>query len=328
LPPRPAVEAFHAALDQWRHGRTHWDVWDRATGESRVAWAALHGVSAADVAVAGQVSAFTGLMALALKGGERVLCAERDFTSVIWPFLVADLQVDVVPLERLAEAIDSSTALVAVSAVQSIDGRVADLDAIVAAAEHHGALTCVDATQASGWLPLDAKRFDFFMASAYKWLMSPRGTSFMAVRPAAAERLKPHMAGWYAGDDPFETNYDAPLRLADDASRFDLSPAWMSWVGAVPALRLLGDVGIEAVYEHDVGLANRFRAGLGLEPGDSAIVALPAEDDLVARLRAADISVTVREGLIRISFHLWNTEAEVDRALLVAAERRLSTWPP
>jgi selenocysteine lyase/cysteine desulfurase len=296
-------------------------VWDRATGESRSAWAALHGVSAADVAVAGQVSAFTGLMALALKKGERVLCAERDFTSVIWPFLVADLQVDVVPLERLAEAIDSSTALVAVSAVQSIDGRVADLDAIAAAASHHGALTCVDATQASGWLPLDAGRFDFFMASAYKWLISPRGTSFMAVRPSAAERLKPHMAGWYAGDDPFETNYDAPLRLAGDASRFDLSPAWLSWVGAAPALRLLGEVGIEAVYEHDVGLANRFRTGLGMEPGDSAIVALPAEEALVARLRAADISVTVREGFIRISFHLWNTEADVDRALEAAAGR-------
>jgi selenocysteine lyase/cysteine desulfurase len=278
-------------------------------------------VSAADVAVAGQVSAFTGLMALALKKGERVLCAERDFTSVIWPFLVADLQVDVVPLERLAEAIDSSTALVAVSAVQSIDGRVADLDAIAAAASHHGALTCVDSTQASGWLPLDAGRFDFFMASAYKWLISPRGTSFMAVRPSAAERLKPHMAGWYAGDDPFETNYDAPLRLAGDASRFDLSPAWLSWVGAAPALRLLGEVGIEAVYEHDVGLANRFRTGLGMEPGDSAIVALPAEEPLVARLRAADISVTVREGFIRISFHLWNTEADVDRALEAAAGR-------
>jgi selenocysteine lyase/cysteine desulfurase len=129
------------------------------------------------------------------------------------------------------------------------------------------------------------------------------------------------MAGWYAGDDPFETNYDAPLRLAGDASRFDLSPAWLSWVGAAPALRLLGEVGIEAVYEHDVGLANRFRTGLGMEPGDSAIVALPAEEALVARLRAADISVTVREGFIRISFHLWNTEADVDRALEAAAGR-------
>jgi selenocysteine lyase/cysteine desulfurase len=296
-------------------------VWDRATGESREAWAALHGVAAADVAVAGQVSAFTGLVALALERGARIVCAERDFTSVIWPFAVAGADVVVVPLDELASAIDGSTALVAVSAVQSIDGRVADLDAITEAASHHGALTCVDATQASGWLPLQADRFDFFMASAYKWLISPRGTSFMAVRPEAAERLRPHMAGWYAGDDPFETNYDAPLRLADDASRFDLSPAWLSWVGAAPALRLLGEVGVEAVYEHDVGLANRFRAGLGMEAGNSAIVALPASDELVARLRSAEVSVTVREGFIRLSFHLWNTEAEVDRALEVAAGR-------
>ncbi len=278
-------------------------------------------VPASQVAVAGQVSAFTGLIALSLERGARVVCAERDFTSVIWPFLVAGADVKLVPLEQLAAAIDGNTAVVAVSAVQSIDGRVADLDAIAAAASHHGALTCVDATQASGWLPLEAGRFDFFMASAYKWLLSPRGTSFMAVRPSAAERLRPYMAGWYAGDDPFDTNYDAPLRLAEDASRFDLSPAWMSWVGAVPALRLLGEVGIEAVYEHDVGLANRFRAGLGMEPGDSAIVALPAEDALVARLRAADVSVTVREGFIRLSFHVFNSEADVDRALEVAAGR-------
>jgi selenocysteine lyase/cysteine desulfurase len=157
------------------------------------------------------------------------------------------------------------------------------------------------------------------MASAYKWLLSPRGTSFMAVRPTAAERLKPHMAGWYAGDDPFETNYGAPLRLADDASRFDLSPAWLSWVGAAPAIELLGEVGIEAIHEHNTGLANRFRAGLGMEPGDSAVVALVEDAALVERLRAADVSVTVREGFIRLSFHLFNTEVDVDRALEVAS---------
>lgn len=250
-----------------------------------------------------------------------MVSAERDFTSVLWPFLVAGARLETVPLEAVAEAIDGSTALVAVSAVQSIDGRVADLDAICEAAAHHGALTCVDATQASGWLPLEAGRFDFLMASAYKWLLSPRGTSFMAVRPSAAERLEPHMAGWYAGDDPFDTNYDVPLRLADDASRFDLSPAWLSWVGAAPALRLLGEVGIEAIHSHDVGLANRFRAGLGMEPGDSAIVALPVADDLVARLRAAEVSVTVREGFIRFSFHLFNVARDVDRALDVVAGR-------
>jgi selenocysteine lyase/cysteine desulfurase len=288
-------------------------------GASRSAWAALHRVPARDVAVSGQVSSFTGLVALSLERGARVVCPERDFTSVLWPFLVAGARVDTVPLEAVAEAVDGDTAVVAVSAVQSIDGRVADLDAIASAAAHHGALTCVDATQASGWLPLDAGRFDFVMASAYKWLLSPRGTSFMAVRPSAAERLRPYMAGWYAGDDPFDTNYDVPLRLADDASRFDLSPAWMSWVGAAPAIELLGEVGIEAIHSHDIGLANRFRAGLGLEPGDSAIVALVEDSETVARLRSADVAVTVREGFIRFSFHVFNTELDVDRALDVLA---------
>jgi selenocysteine lyase/cysteine desulfurase len=288
-------------------------------GRARAAWASLHGAEARDVAVSGQVSSFTGLIALSLDRGARVVAPERDFTSVLWPFLVAGVQVDLVPLESLADAVDADTALVAVSAVQSLDGRVADLDAIVAAAEHHGALTCVDATQASGWLPLEAGRFDFLMASAYKWLLSPRGTSFMAVRPAAAERLQPFMAGWYAGDDPFDTNYDAPLRLAEDASRFDLSPAWLSWVGAAPAIELLGEVGVEAIHAHDVALANRFRAGLGMEPGDSAVVALPRDDALAERLRDADVMFTDREGLFRFSFHLFNTDAEVDRALEAAA---------
>ena len=321
LPPRPAVEAFNAAADEWRHGRTHWAPWDRSVGLARAAWASLHGAEARDVAVSGQVSSFTGLIALALDRGARVVAVERDFTSVLWPFLVAGAEVELVPLESVAEAIDGDTALVAVSAVQSLDGRVADLDAIVAAAEHHGALLCVDATQASGWLPLEAGRFDFLLASAYKWLLSPRGTSFMAVRPAAAERLQPFMAGWYAGDDPFETNYDAPLRLAADASRFDLSPAWLSWVGAAPAIELLGAVGVEAIHEHNLALANRFRAGLGMEPGDSAVVALPRDDALKARLEAADVMCTDREGLFRFSFHLFNVEGEVDRALEAVAGR-------
>ena len=278
---------------------------------------------ASDVVVGGQVSAFTGLVALSLPRGARVVCAHGDFTSVLWPLLVAPgVEVDLVALEDVPAAIDGRTALVAVSAVQSADGRLADLDAIEAAAAHHGALTFVDATQACGWLPLDAGRFDYLAASAYKWLLSPRGTSFMAVRPAAAERLQPHLAGWYAGDDPFASNYGAPLRLAPDARRFDLSPAWLSWVGTAPALELLEQVGVEAIHAHDVGLANRLRDGLGMEPSDSAIVSLVLGREGEARLRAAGVMATEREGFVRFSCHLYTTEADVDRALEAVAGRR------
>jgi hypothetical protein len=40
------------------------------------------------------------------------------------------------------------------------------------------------------------------------------------------------------------------------------------------ALELLNRLGVEAVYEHDVALANRLAAGLGMPPSNSAIVAL------------------------------------------------------
>ncbi len=315
LPPRPAIEAVEAAMDEWRHGRTTWAPWDRSVGVARATWARLHGVSASDVTVGAQVSTFTGLVASSLPRGARVVCVEGDFTSVLWPFLVGDFEVDLVPLEDLAEAVDGSTALVAVSAVQSADGRVADLDALAAAAAHHGALTFLDATQSSGWLPLDASRFDFVAAAAYKWLISPRGAAFMAIRPAAAERLTPGLAGWYAGDDPFETNYGAPLRLAPDARRFDVSPAWLSWVGCAPALDVLEQVGIEAIRSHDVGLANRLRDGLGLESSGSAIVRVVVGRDGEAALRAAGVMATERDGGVRFSCHLWNTPADVDRAL-------------
>ena len=82
----------------------------------------------------------------------------------------------------------------------------------VAVAGAVDALTLVDATQAVGWLPLDAGRVDAVACAAYKWLMSPRGTAFMTVSDRLAERLRPHRTGWYAGLDVFATYYvDAAL---------------------------------------------------------------------------------------------------------------------
>lgn len=162
--------------------------------------------------------------------------------------------------------------LVAVSAVQSCDGRVADLDAILAAAREAGARVLVDTTQASGWLPVDCAPLDYVVCGAYKWLLAPRGTAFLAVRPDSAEQLRPLAVGWYAGDDPWTSIYGTPLRLAADARRFDVSPAWFSWAGAADALELLAALDRETVRAHNVGLADAFLAGLGLVPQGSAIV--------------------------------------------------------
>jgi selenocysteine lyase/cysteine desulfurase len=85
-------------------------------------------------------------------------------------------------------------------------------------------------------------------------------------------------------------------------------------VGAAPTLELLERIGVERIHEHNVGLANRFRAGMGLEPGDSAIVSVDV-DDGAAKLERAGIRAAVRAGGLRVSFHLYNTPAHVDAAL-------------
>jgi selenocysteine lyase/cysteine desulfurase len=315
LPPRSAFEAMQAATDEWRHGRTGFDGWDRSVGMARATFARLHGVRAADVAVGSQASVFVGMIAASLPPTARVLCAEGDFTSLLYPFLAQGQVVEYAPLERLADAIDSGTAIVAVSAVQSSDGRLADLDAIAAAARHHGARVLIDSTQASGWLPVEAGRYDAVVCSGYKWLLGPRGTAYMAVRPDFLGEIVPVAAGWYATDDPVENLYGGPMHLSESARRLDVSPAWMGWVGAAPALRVLEEVGIESIHQHGVGLANLLRAGMDMEPSDSAIVSLCLDGDARDRLRAADVMAAGRGGGVRLSFHLYNDEMDVERAL-------------
>ena len=115
--------------------------------------------------------------------------------------------------------------------------------------------------------------------------------------------------------------YGGPLRLAAGAKALDISPAWMSWVGQAPALELIERVGIEAIHAYDLGLATRFRAGLGLPPGNSAIVSVDLRDDASERLAAAGVMVAGRGGKVRFSFHLSTSEADVDRALDAVSTR-------
>ncbi|MGH3413746.1 MAG: aminotransferase class V-fold PLP-dependent enzyme [Marmoricola sp.] len=315
LPPRPAWEALQAALADWHGGRTSWEDWGHSTEDARASFARLVNVDVAAVAVGSTVSELVGSVATALPAGARVLVPDVEFTSTLFPLLVQDrLEVRTVPPASLPEAVADGVDAVAFSAVQMSTGAVADLDAIAEAAAATGAITICDATQAAGWLPVDGSRFDAVVCSAYKWLMSPRGTAFLTVSPRLLDRAVPHSAGWYAGEDVHASYFGPPLRLAHDARRLDLSPAWFSWVGTAPALGTIAEIGVAAIHEHDVGLANRFRAGVGLDPAGSAIVSVDLPD-AAGRLQRAGIIAAVRGGRLRTSWHVYNTAADVDAVL-------------
>lgn len=151
------------------------------------------------------------------------------------------------------------------------------------------------------------------MTHAYKWLCCPRGVAFLTVSDRALGELRPVQAGWYAGEDVWSSCYGPTMALAADARRLDVSPAWQAWSGAVPALEHLASLDMDAVWRHATRLGDRLCVGLGLAPQGRAIVtwADPTGTDL-ARLADAGLVASGRAGRVRVAFHLWNDDADVD----------------
>lgn len=324
VPPRRTVRALRADLDRWGSGGLDVPRYEEAVGAARARFAALARVPVDRVAIGAQVSAMAAVVAASLPDGARVVCVDGDFTSTVYPFLAQAprLQVCHAPADRLAEAVVPGVDLVAYSLVQSATGQVLDDDAVVAAARAAGAWTLCDLTQAAGWLPVDAGRYDVSVTAAYKWLCAPRGVGFLTVRPEVQDRLRPVQAGWYAGDDPWTSCYGPEMHLAADARRFDVSPAWQAWLGAAESLDAFAATDPAAVRAHAVGLADAFRAGLGLPSGGSAIVSLPDADGARrAALESAGCRVAGRAGRVRVAFHVWNDEEDVARALAALGAR-------
>ncbi|WP_367136545.1 aminotransferase class V-fold PLP-dependent enzyme [Saccharothrix sp. HUAS TT1] len=313
VPPTPAATAVADAVRRWSTGADGPDVADSRVTAARRAFGQLVGVPGERVAVGASASQLVALVAASLPADASVLVARGEFTSLTFPFAARGLRITEVDLDGIAAEAGAHD-LVAVSVVQSADGRIADLEGLRAA----GVPVLLDASQAVGWLPLDLAWADWVVAIGYKFLMSPRGCAWLACSPSALERTVPVAANWFAGDDPWATVYGLPLRLAPDARRLDLSPVWLSQHGAAESLPYLASLDLERVRDHNVALADGLLAGLGLPARGSAIVSL----DLAGageRLAAAGVRSSVRAGRVRLAFHLYNTVADADLVLRALA---------
>lgn len=327
LLPLRTARALKEAADDAAHGRVGPEYNFGALAAARAGFARIAGVPVERVAAGNSVATHAGLIARALPSGAEVLIADDDFSSLVNPFAVrTDLKLRSAPLETLAEAVGPQTALVALSAVQSADGRVADLAALRAAADAQtGTRIVVDATQAMGWLHIDPGVYDYLLCGSYKWLMCPHGVSLLVIPPDLGPgELVPFNSGWVAGEEPWNSCYGPIAELAHSARRFDERPAFLSYLAAEHSFALVEEIGRDRIGAYDLALADRCRAGareLGLSPVDarSPIVALPGQGAAAERLKAAGVEASVRAGNLRAAFHLYNTEADVDRLLEVLA---------
>lgn len=314
LPPRQTLEALTADQDEWARGALAPQDYDLVVDRTRASYAHMVGLDPDRVAQGSQASVMTSIVAAGVPTGAEVLCVEGDFTSILFPFMQrADLVVRHVPLSALADSVTENTWLVVFALVQSANGQVADIPAILEAAHRHGARTFCDLTQSAGVFPIDASQFDASVCHAYKWLCAPRGVGFLGLSEDFDALLTPLQAGWYAGDEIWQSVYGPHMTLASTARRFDVSPAWQAWAGAEASIALFAGLDIAEVWELTSGLGDALCDALGIRQQHQAIVTWPdgSGRDL-SKLTAAGIRASGRAGRLRASLHIWNDLSDVD----------------
>lgn len=325
LPPEPTLRAMREGMDAWRAGTAYWvDDWDRVAERARSAFATLIGTGPERIALLPATSVGVGVVASGLTADDDVVVPRDEFTSVLFPLLVArerGVPVREVDVDAIVDAIVPGTTLVACTLVQMQTGRTTAIRAIVERAAEVGARVLVDATQGTPFVSLGdlVDRIDYLLVSAYKHLLCPRGVAFMAVRPDHIGRLAPVVANWRAADRPYGRFFGGPLTLAPDAAMYDVSLAWFPWLGAVASLELLVGWQATGALEEPMTLARDLAAGLGLPWGGSSLVCAPIADAdrALAALAAGKVRASFRGTGIRLSTHVYNDPADVAHAIEV-----------
>ena len=322
LPPDPTLRAMREAEGGWQAGTASWVEWDRQAERARTAFGRLIGAPSSRVALMPSVSVGVGLVAADLKAGDRVVVPALEFRSVLYPLLVArergvDL-VEVDDVDQLLEAITPGTKLVALSLVQMQTGRVLPVREVVERAEAVGAQVLLDATHGVPFVRLDdvIERIDYVAVAAYKHLLCPRGVAFLVVREDHVGRLPAILSNWRSSDDPYTVFFGRPFALADGAARYDVSFGWITWLGAAESLELLVAWQAAGALDEPVALARALADRLGIAWGGGTLVCPTIDDPDRVRAVLAEhrIKAAFRGSAVRFSTHVYNDEADVERA--------------
>jgi selenocysteine lyase/cysteine desulfurase len=317
IPCPQTIEATRQVMEAWEQGGLNFGSWFSETQLARQSIARLLQVTDERVSLGTSTAAMLGSIAANLPDGARVLAPENEHNSNLIPYLNhahRGITLSLVPLSELADRVDATTTLVSCSAVQSLTGEVADIDGIRKATSAHGALFCLDGSQACGWLPLTGNIADVIVCSVYKWLCSPIGGAFLVTRADIPSQFRPASPGWPATSDPAGPPYGIDITLPPTGRRFDSAPNLISMIGLRRSVDEIVRLGVANIREHNVTLANQVREGLGLSPANSAIITLPLQG-AAAVLAQSGIRATEWRGNLRLSFHVYNSFEDVTRTL-------------
>jgi isopenicillin-N epimerase len=235
-------------------------------------------------------------------------------------------------VEAIVAALTPQTRLLIVSHITSPTAVILPVAEIVARLRPHGVAVAIDGPHAVAHVPLalDALDCDYYCASLHKWLCAPFGSGFLYVHPRRQATMRPALTSWGRVFD--EDRHDWSDEFVWSGTR---DPS--AWLAVPTAIDFLKACGLERFRKQTHALARKARERLvaltGQAPlvpddpawyGAMAHVPLPPGDARALQRRlweAHRIEVPIvawqGERYIRVSCHLYNTEAHLD-ALLAA----------
>jgi selenocysteine lyase/cysteine desulfurase len=293
--------------------------------------------------------------------GSRILVSSSEYASNVLPIMqlakrtgavmefIPDNASGVTDVDAFADMLDSSVSLVAINHCPSQNGLINDVTAIgeIMHGNNSRAWYLIDACQSIGQLPVDAPAIgaDFLSATGRKFLRGPRGTGFLYCSPRALTELEPFPIDLHGGHWNSATDY----QLRDGARRFESwEKSYASILGLGAAVGYAQNLEIDAIAHRISTLSSYTRATLesitGIEVLDrgaplSGIVTFRHESidavEFVAELKAHGVNVSLGtpdysqvdylahgvESLVRVSPHVYNTEAEIDRLIELVSDK-------
>ena len=280
---------------------------------------------------------------LVWRQGERVLLNDMEFPANVYPYIGLKRQgveIDMLACpdgtispEMIERAITPRTRVVALSAVQFLTGFRADLSAIGEMCRRKGILFFVDGIQAVGATTVDVQtmKIDMMSAGSQKWQMGPQGTGFLYVSERVQEMVDQHSIGWLSVQTPWNFR-DFAQPLAASARRYEGGTLnFIGLKGMNAALGTLLETGPKRIEERILHLTDHLTRGLD-EVGEVSLIS-PREEEHRAgivtfgvgtperaqsvfdALTKERVMISLREGLLRVSPHFYNTEEELEKCL-------------
>jgi cysteine desulfurase/selenocysteine lyase len=352
--PKVSIRAVQAALEAKKYPHHKPDsTFFEVPHRIRASIAKLIGGKPEEIALTSGASAGVAAVAYALtwKPGDEVITAKGEFPLQYTAWKPMEeregLKLKIVsPRERfitaedLIAAITPRTRLVSVSLVRYDDGSLLDAARVAEACHKQGALLLLDASQGCGAVAMDVHQLgaDFIVSAGYKWLLGPFGTGFFWAKSEHLPAVRPGPFYWMAvdGSDNFAALDFKDPKPAAGAKRWD-SPEWASYFNFNLAAM---DVSVDFVVRMGPDLVaahNRKLIALMFDrlPKDRFVLASPPDAarrgpygcfaarspektaEVYKHLRQENVVVSLREGNIRVSPHLYNTERDIDRLISV-----------